>query len=70
MGWIELAQVDHKILNSEFMDIYIASIYWIITSFTSVGYGDIYGDEPVENLFQMLVEMVGICFFGYMIGTI
>ena len=24
----------------------------------------------MENLFQMLVEMVGICFFGYMIGTI
>ena len=69
-GWIQKAQKDDKILGMLFSDIYTASLYWIITSFTSVGYGDIFGDEPVENLFQMLVEMVGICFFGYMIGSI
>ena len=46
-----MSQEDNGILGPEFTDIYIASIYWIITSFTSVGYGDIYGAEPVENLF-------------------
>lgn len=44
-------------------------MYWVITTFTSVGYGDVLGSTSVEYLYAMLVEMVGICFFGYMIGT-
>lgn len=45
------------------------SIYWTITSFSSVGYGDITGTTKSEYIFQMIVEMIGIGFFGYMIGT-
>ena len=50
--------------------IYIAAFYWVITTFTSVGYGDIIGETNLENFYQMIVEMVGMCFFGYMIGTL
>jgi hypothetical protein len=45
-------------------------MYWVITSFSSVGYGDISGSTDYEYIFQMIVEMVGIGFFGWMIGTI
>jgi len=41
----------------------------VITSFSSVGYGEIVGLTPVEFQYQMMVEMVGIGFFGYMVGT-
>jgi hypothetical protein len=41
----------------------------VITSFSSVGYGDVVGLTELENFFQMLVEMAGIGFFGYMVGT-
>ena len=40
-----------------------------MATFTSVGYGDIVGANEWENLFQMLVELVGMCFFGYMMWT-
>ena len=40
-----------------------------MATFTSVGYGDIVGANEWENLYQMLVELVGMCFFGYMMGT-
>ena len=69
-GWIVLAVDNGVLVDTEFFDIYIAAFYWIITTFTSVGYGDIFGNEPYENLYQMVVEMVGICFFSYMIGTV
>lgn len=55
--------------KKDFMYLYMMSIYWTITSFSSVGYGDITGQTILEYIFQMIVEMIGIGFFGYMIGT-
>ena len=52
-----------------FGSIYISSLYWVITTFTSIGYGDIYGHTIMEYVYQIVVEMVGMCFFGYMMGT-
>lgn len=34
-----------------------------------MGYGDIVGHEKNELLYQIFIEMVGIGFNGYMIGT-
>lgn len=43
----------------------------VILTFTSVGYGDIRAETEIESemLFSMLVMMVGIVFYGYMLGT-
>ena len=68
-GWIK-AGVENGIQIYDFTSVYISAFYWVITTFTSVGYGDIVGSNDYENLYQMLVEMVGICFFGYMIGIL
>lgn len=54
----------------EFSAVYTSSVYWIITSFSSVGYGDIKAQTSREELFAILIEMLGIGVFGYMIGTI
>lgn len=42
----------------------------MITTFTSVGYGEIKGNTKTELLFQLVLEVFGIGFFGYMTGTI
>ena len=47
---------------------YATSVYWVIATFTSVGYGDVKGDTPLEYVFQLFVEMIGIAFYGYMLG--
>ena len=41
-----------------------------MTSFSSVGYGDVTGNQNIEYLYQCLVEMLGIGIFGYMTGMI
>ena len=67
-GWI-YSNHDGGIQKLDFSSIYVTSIYWVITTFTSIGYGDVYGHTKLEYMYQILVEMVGMCFFGYMMGT-
>ena len=67
-GWIQAA-VDNNFQQTDYYSIYITAFYWTIATFTSVGYGDIVGATDLENCYQMLVELVGMCFFGYMMGT-
>jgi hypothetical protein len=67
-GWIVALMADNMQLD-DYWSFYITSIYFIIASFSSVGYGDVYGYTQMENLYQLLVEMLGIIIFGYMIGT-
>lgn len=67
-GWI-YENNQSGIQSKDFSSIYITSIYWVITTFTSIGYGDVYGHTIIEYLYIILVEMVGMCFFGYMMGT-
>ena len=40
-------------------------------TFTSIGYGDVTPDRTLEELlFVIFLEMVGIGFYGYMIGAL
>jgi len=49
---------------------YIKSVYWVITTLTTVGYGDYKGYTPPEYLVQMIVEFLGIGIFSYLMGSI
>ena len=46
---------------------YVASIFQIITTLTTVGYGDFAGHTVPEYFVLMAVEFFGIMFFGYLI---
>ena len=67
-GWI-VASIGKGIQEDNYYSLYVTSFYWIITSFSSVGYGEIVGLTEIEYTYQCFVEMVGIGFFGYMVGT-
>ena len=78
-------------VNTPFLIIndYMANFYYVIVTFTTVGYGDIsiwntftsytysINNIPTNNLssnrilffVQYLMEFLGICVFGYFIGT-
>jgi len=68
-GWIDKTRQDER-QELDLLSLYITSQYWVFTSYTSVGYGDITGTSYVEYLYQMLIEMLGIGIFGYMTGLI
>lgn len=52
------------------MEIYINAFYFILTTITTVGYGDISGSTTAEYLFSMAVEFIGLTFFSFLTGTI
>lgn len=51
-------------------EMYIKSVYWVITTLTTVGYGDYKGYTPSEYIVQMGVEFLGIGIFSYLMGSI
>ena len=50
--------------------IYFNAFYFILTTITTVGYGDISGSTTNEYLFSMCVEFIGLTFFSFLTGTI
>lgn len=50
--------------------VYIRASYFIITTLTTVGYGDFRGFTNNEYIFQMAVEFIGIGFFSFLMGSI
>lgn len=50
--------------------VYVTAIYWVITTLTTVGYGDYKGYTPNEYTFQMVVEFLGIGVFSWLMGAI
>ena len=63
-GDLTLVKYDYKI------DLFINAFYFILTTITTVGYGDINGNTTTELLFSMCVEFVGLTFFSFLTGTI
>jgi len=70
-SWI-LADGDNKGLGDDATPStkYITSFYWVVTTLTTVGYGDFKGFTTEEYIFTMLVEFCGILFFSIMMGSI
>ena len=65
-NWIISKQLD----TSPFIKIYLSSIYFLITTVTSVGYGDIIGSSFTEIIFQIFLLIVGIIAYSWLISSI
>lgn len=77
-GWVTAFVKDQRSSqNNEFLkdfdfvvEIYANAFYFILTTITTVGYGDINGNTTPELLFSMCVEFIGLTFFSFLTGTI
>ena len=50
--------------------LYVISMYWACTTFTTVGYKDISGTTNTEMIFCSLMMIIGVIAFGYANGTL
>jgi len=51
-------------------DIYIVAFYWIISTITTVGYGDISGTNNVERVFCSICMFIGVLAFTIANGSL
>ena len=64
-SWIIKTNLD----TSSFMKIYITSIYYILQTVTTVGYGDISGVNYYERFFSLILLLVGIMVYSYAVTS-
>jgi voltage-gated potassium channel len=65
-NWLLLTKLEDKSL----INIYLGSLYFLITTITTVGYGDITCSSPEERIFQIILLAIGSIFYSYIVSTI
>lgn len=68
-GWMEIKIVEYG--NTLIKD-YIVSFYYIVTTITTIGYGDLSPDKArmIEVFYVMGIQLMGAGSYGYIIGNI
>jgi hypothetical protein len=51
-------------------DYYIRSLYWAVTTLTTIGYGDITPQTNAARLFCMVIMILGVGVYGIVIGNV
>ena len=57
-----------NIQDDNYVNIYITSLYFVIVTITTVGYGDITGNTIPEVLFQMVLLILGTIVYSFIIS--
>ena len=65
-NWI----IKNNISENDFYKIYVSSIYFLIATITSVGYGDISGYSLNEHIFQIFLLIIGIIAYSWLVSSI
>ena len=65
-SWIHTIGIENKTFNH----IYISSLYYLIATITTVGYGDIYGRTIKEIFFQIILLIIGTCTYSFLISSV
>lgn len=60
-GWIVQMKEEGLLINepeTKYWTLYIVGLYYILTTLSTVGYGDVIGTENIEYCFQMIVMVI------------
>ena len=67
-SWLFLIRKNYSINNN--VSIYIASLYFLITTLTTVGYGDVVCISFPERIFQLIELSLGVILYSYIVSKI
>lgn len=56
--------------NEQLIDHYVKSFYFITTTLTTIGYGDITPQTTFARIYTMCIQLMGVAIFGVVIGQI
>jgi Trk-type K+ transport system membrane component len=59
---------DYQAMGSS--DQYLTSFYFTVTTITTVGYGDISGSSSLEQIFCIILMVIGVVGFGLLSGAL
>ena len=65
-NWIHSGEYD----SLSKLQLYLTSLYFTVTTMTTVGYGDISGTNTGERIVCMFLMIMGVLFFTYTSGMI
>ena len=65
-GWI----FKNEFQNFSSLNLYMISLYYMITTMTTVGYGEIQSDSFIEIIFRIILLAVGIICYSWVISSI
>jgi hypothetical protein len=51
-------------------ELYLTSLYYTVTTMTTVGYGDINGGSAIERGVSIMIMMVGVIAFSFATGSL
>ena len=59
-----------NISNESFFDKYITSLYFMVTTMTTVGYGDIVCISSIERIYHIILLFIGTLFYTFLVSKI
>jgi voltage-gated potassium channel len=65
-GWMLIGGVEVK----DWITSYNKSIYWAITTLTTIGYGDITPTTNIGRVYTMVIMIIGVGTYGFIIGNV
>ena len=68
-GWIS-SETNFANSNDIQYNAYVPALYFIVTTVTTIGYGDFLPKQNMEMIFVMAIELIGLALFSYFIGII
>jgi hyperpolarization activated cyclic nucleotide-gated potassium channel 2 len=62
--------VTFKLYDRDWLERYVNSLYWAVTTMCTVGYGDISPQTPIERLFGVLLLLIACGVFAFTMNSI
>ena len=69
----DLSWMDDYTINIEYSSdalVYFTSLYFTITTITTVGYGDISGENIIEMIVSIVIMLIGVMAFSFATGSL